>query len=49
MAQLSVSLAVIGQPPGAQLASGVGSGPDLAWQSNIGQFIFLQSLVQERI
>jgi hypothetical protein len=50
MMPLSVPLAVIGQSPAVQLrGEAADSERDLAWQSNIGQFIFLQSLAQERI
>jgi hypothetical protein len=41
---------MFGQPPGLPFQDNAGgSDPDLAWQSSIGQFIFLQSLVNERI
>ncbi|MGO9497251.1 MAG: hypothetical protein ACLQA5_11185 [Solirubrobacteraceae bacterium] len=39
-------VAALGQPPPLPNDA---VGPDLAWQSSIGQFIFLQSLAQERI
>jgi len=47
---LVVPMAVIRQPLASQIRSDVAvPEPDLAWQSSIGQFIFLQSLAQERI
>jgi hypothetical protein len=43
-------IAVLGQPPPLPMPNdAVGLDPGLAWQSSIGQFIFLQSLAQERI
>ena len=50
LTSLSVPETLIGQPPGSQVRrDAVVSEPDLAWQSSIGQFIFLQSLDHERI
>jgi hypothetical protein len=47
---LPVSVTALGQPPGLPIRSdGAGPDPDLAWQSSIGQFIFLQSLAQDQI
>jgi hypothetical protein len=46
----AVPVAAIGQPPRTQIRSDDAAlEPDLAWQSSIGQFIFLQSLAQERV
>lgn len=43
-------VAVLGQPAALPMASDAARpDPDLAWQSSIGQVIFLQSLAQERI
>ena len=45
-----VPVAIFGQPPRLPIPDdAAGSDPELAWQSSIGQFIFLQSLVHERI
>ena len=47
---LPVPIAALGQPPGLPIrGDGAGPDPDLAWQSSIGQFIFLQSLAQDQI
>jgi hypothetical protein len=35
--------------PGLHVHAAAEPDPDLAWQSSIGQFIFLQSLAQQRI
>jgi hypothetical protein len=45
---LPVPVAALGQPPALPIRSD-GPDPDLAWQSSIGQFIFLQSLAQDQI
>ncbi len=47
---LPVPIAALGQPPELPIRSdGPDPDPDLAWQSSIGQFIFLQSLAQDQI
>jgi hypothetical protein len=47
---LPVPVAALGQPPALPIRSdGPDPDPDLAWQSSIGQFIFLQSLAQDQI
>jgi len=46
---LAGSVAAIKPPTGASVANAAApSDPDLAWQSSIGQVIFLQSLVSDR-
>jgi hypothetical protein len=43
-------VAALGQPPALpMLKDAARPDPDLAWQSSIGQVIFLESLAQERI
>ena len=43
-------VAALGQSPALPMPNeAVGPDPDLAWQSSIGQVIFLQSLARERI
>jgi hypothetical protein len=43
-------IATIGQPTGAQAGAAVGGAfdRDLAWQTTVGQIVFLQSVIQER-
>ncbi len=47
---LPVAVTAVGHPPGLPTrGDGAGPDPDLAWQSSIGQFIYLQSLAQDQI
>jgi hypothetical protein len=47
---LALPVTVIGRPAGSQISrEATGSSPVLAWQSSIGQFIFLESIEREWI
>jgi hypothetical protein len=47
---LALPATLIGRPSGLQIPNdAAGSNPVLAWQSSIGQFIFLESVEPERI
>jgi len=49
-APLALPVTLIGRRSGSQIPDDVaGSSPVLAWQSSIGQFIFLESIQRERI
>ena len=49
-APLALPVTLIGRSLGSQIPNdAAGSSPVLAWQSSIGQFIFLESIEQERI
>jgi len=49
-APLALPVTLIGRPSGSEIPNDAAdSSPVLAWQSSIGQFIFLESIEQERI
>jgi len=49
-APLAFPVTLIGRPSGSQTPNdATGSSAVLAWQSSIGQFIFLESIEPERI
>jgi len=49
-APLALPVTVIGPPSGSQIPNdATDPSPVLAWQSSIGQFIFLESIERERI
>jgi hypothetical protein len=49
-APLALPVTLKGRPSGSRIPNdAAGSSPMLAWQSSIGQFIFLESIERERI
>jgi hypothetical protein len=49
LSPLAVPVTMLGQPPALPIPEAADPDTELAWQSSIGQFIFLQSLVHDRI